>query len=88
MKVWSIKYIVTKGIEEFYGGEIQYDGEIWSYHDHNGESRFETIGRECFLSHSEALTAAIAAVGKKLRSAEKQIKRLKALEAKLREEAE
>ena len=76
MKAWSIKYLTTAGIECVDGW---YEFEEYLCLDHGHTHRFERLGRDVFLTESEAIAAAIAKRARLIASAEKKVAKLKAM---------
>lgn len=71
MKVFSIKYSLTKGIEELITFERSPSGNIVYVH-FAGFRGVEVLGRDCFETMSEAVEAAKAKARKKIVSLDKQ----------------
>lgn len=81
MKFYSIKYCLTKGIDEFEG---VIHAEKYASETTKGRPgirpRFEVIGRDCFLTIEEAKDAAYAKRDADIAISLKRIDRLQALE--------
>ena len=74
MKFYSIKYLETKGIEEFEGKVVQ--GEYANgLDDNNGRAftRFEKIGRDAFNTEMEARARARMKLDRSITASEKKI---------------
>ena len=77
MKFYSIRYIESKGIEEF-NGKLTSDGTYAKEEPYQYCGRFEKIGKDAFTSRSEAVKAGADRLQRALKAAQGKVERVKA----------
>lgn len=73
---WSVKYWETSGIQR--QDDCEDEGEYLSWGS-GWHRRFEKIGKDIFLSESEAIDEANKRVARKIKSTEKKLEKLRAM---------